>query len=274
MNEPIFTRYLYFKVEVVNSLQWSILDKHLGESLYWAYEMYFSGFQNEIFDFLLAFCLKYNSEIYPHYYIYIQNLYKEWVDKRDDSKIGTIIMLLVNSKVSLTNSLRVIQNVQIKDLNIHIPNFTTQQFSEKELHKYKTLKLTNRMRNWNFLDQVACKYCVRRVMCQELSILYPTIELINFDKWMYHASKTPIWKNRIIKFNGKIEHGTLDVSIDDEEFFEQYDYEPDEQSKKFKEMLWGNRKEKYENLSIADFCVKYGKDSIYICHKIIISKKL
>ena len=64
MNEPIFTRYLYFKVEVANSLQWSILDKHLEESLYWAYEMYFSGFQTETFDFLLAFCSKYNNEIY------------------------------------------------------------------------------------------------------------------------------------------------------------------------------------------------------------------
>jgi hypothetical protein len=63
------------------------------------------------------------------------------------------------------------------------------------------------------------------------------------------------------------------VSIDNESFFEQYDYEPDEQSKNLKKMLWGNNIENYENISKLDFCAKYSKDNIYTFHKIIISKK-
>jgi hypothetical protein len=277
MNEPIFTRYLYVKAEVINSLEWSILDKHLDESLFWAYELYFSGFHNETFDFLLSFCNKYNSEIYTHYYIYIKDLYKEWIQKKDDSMIGTIVNLLIQSKISLTKLLRIIQGVQTKKEkkeDIYIQKFSTQRFSEKQLHKYKTLKLTDKMHNWSFLDQIACKYCVRRVLCIELSLLYPTMEPVNFDKWMDQASKTPIWRQRILKFNGSIDDKTQYVTINNEKFFEQYDYEPDEQSKELKKMLWGNSIENYENISTIDFCKKYGTDNVYIKRKIITSKKI
>lgn len=274
MNEPIFTRYLYFKAEVINSLHWSILDKQLDESLYWAYEMYFSGFKQEVFDFSLQFCKMYNNEIYPHYYIHIQNFNKEWISKKDDCVIGTIIKLLVNSKFSITNLLRINQGIQNNmESNICIPDFDSQRLSEKELHKYKTIKLTKKMHNWSFLNNIACKYYVRRVMCCELSLLYPTVESINFDEWMYHASKTPIWKQRIVNFNGIIDNKQKGVIVDDDDFYEQYDYEPDEQSSDLKDMLWGNDIRKYENMSGDEFCKKYSFDNKYQKHNINIRSK-
>jgi hypothetical protein len=70
MKNPIFTRYLYFKTEVINSLHWSLLEHQYEESLFWAYEIYFSGFQDEIFSFFHEFYKIYQKEIYPEYESY------------------------------------------------------------------------------------------------------------------------------------------------------------------------------------------------------------
>jgi len=45
----IFTRYLYLKDEVEISLLMSILNKTI-DSLFWSFELYFSGFENELFE--------------------------------------------------------------------------------------------------------------------------------------------------------------------------------------------------------------------------------
>ena len=47
----IFTRYLYIKDEVEIALLTNILEKK-EESVFWAYELYFSGFQKEVFQYL------------------------------------------------------------------------------------------------------------------------------------------------------------------------------------------------------------------------------
>ena len=263
MINPIFTRYLYFKNEVVNSLLWSMLEKQHDESLYWIYELYFSGFQEDSFSLMYEFYLTYCQEIYPQYDGFIDKLYQEWkLNKLDHTIIGTIVKLLVESNISLTNMLRIRQNIKV-DKPVDDTEFDTTRMTPAEIHKYNTLKLTKNMRNWSFLNQVACKYCVRRVTCDEMSISCPMVDAINFDKWLYYASYTPIWNTRIKKYNGVIDHETKTVSIENEEFYEIYDYEPDEQSGKLKKMLWGNAIEHYEKISLVSFCKKYGDNNVY-----------
>jgi hypothetical protein len=54
-----------------------------------------------------------------------------------------------------------------------------------------------------------------------------------YDNWLYHAAFIPFWKERIIKYNGEIdvENKKIIFKNDDdlEEFYEQFNYEPDEQ---------------------------------------------
>jgi hypothetical protein len=71
------------------------------------------------------------------------------------------------------------------------------------------------------------------------------------------------WKQRILKFDGKIDDVNQNVIIENEEFNDAYDYEPDEQSKELKKTLWCNDIETYENISVTEFCRKYGKDNVY-----------
>ena len=274
MVTPIFTRYLYFKNEVVNSLHWSMLEKQYDESLYWIYELYFSGFQEETFSLMDKFYVMYSQEIYPQYGNFIEKLYQEWkLNKVNHCIIGTILKLLLESNVSLTNMLRIQQNIHINN-PIDDTIFDTIRLNPVEIHKYHTLKLTKNMRNWNFLNRVACKYYVRRITCDEMSISYPFIETIDFDNWLYYASYTPIWNRRIIKYNGVIDHETKSVSIENDEFSKNYDYEPDEQSRELKKMLWSNDIEHYEKITPSVFCSKYGGDNVYRKINIIISRSI
>ena len=52
MQEEPFTRYLYPKIYVKISLLISLLNHNYDESLFWTYELYYSGFEDEIFDYI------------------------------------------------------------------------------------------------------------------------------------------------------------------------------------------------------------------------------
>lgn len=60
------------------------------------------------------------------------------------------------------------------------------------------------------------------------------IKDIYFNKWLYHASFSPIWFNRIKQYRGYVDYKTRSVEFVDEDvlqmFYNKYGYEPDEQS--------------------------------------------
>ena len=53
------------------------------------------------------------------------------------------------------------------------------------------------------------------------------------DKWLYHASFSPVWRDRILQNGGKIDNRSKKVIFmkeeDMEAFYDKYNYEPDEQ---------------------------------------------
>ena len=52
MSNFIFTRYLYEKQEVGYSLLHALLQKKEEEAIFWARELYDSGFEEELYEFL------------------------------------------------------------------------------------------------------------------------------------------------------------------------------------------------------------------------------
>jgi predicted DNA-binding helix-hairpin-helix protein len=57
------------------------------------------------------------------------------------------------------------------------------------------------------------------------------------NHWLYYASFSPIWKMRINNFSGKIDYEKKVVLFEDdleEDFYNKYNYEPDEQCKELK----------------------------------------
>jgi len=94
-NPPIvFTRYLYVKDEVFATLLIKLLHEDTS-AIYWAYELYFSGFEEELFTYLIKI-------YYDFYYTFnldmlsvIITKYKKWKCERYDEVIREIVQLFL-----------------------------------------------------------------------------------------------------------------------------------------------------------------------------------
>jgi len=83
------------------------------------------------------------------------------------------------------------------------------------------------------------------------------IREIQLNFWEYFSYSTPIWKERFDKYKIKINHEEKTIEFEDEmtsceeyeDFYEQYYYEPDEQSKEVQERSIAD----IPNISINDF---------------------
>jgi len=254
----IFTRYLYSKEDVIHSLFISLLDKNMDEALFWAYELYYSGFQEETLDKLLNF---YN-EIYEkcnsrNFTQFITKQYNSWCATNEDCIVGTIVWNLCYSNYDLSNFVELYFKYNVID-NKDTSKKTKRLrliMSDKDIENYKTI-IHKQGLGWKVLPQV-CRYKVHR----EVSTLYKTtyIDFINefHYHWLYYASFSPIWKGRLSKYNYRICDETKSVVMNDDnedEFYSLYSYTPDEQSLEMQNQILGND---IAQFTIEDFCDKY-----------------
>ena len=85
------------------------------------------------------------------------------------------------------------------------------------------------------------------------------IKTAYYYDWLYYASYSPLWKSRILKHNGVIDQKNHKVEFDDDdidEFYDNFGYEPDEQSKEV------------ENKTIQDIRKERNWQSFYKEHNI------
>lgn len=86
-SELIFTRYLYIKDEVELALVTSLLTKN-EKSLFWAYELYYSGFNKELFILLWQIYYDFYASLNPTFWEYMTKKEKEKnKDKDNESQI-------------------------------------------------------------------------------------------------------------------------------------------------------------------------------------------
>ena len=84
------------------------------------------------------------------------------------------------------------------------------------------------------------------------------------NHWEYYASFSPIWFERIQKFNGKINHATqkilFDTDEDQENFYEEFGLEPDEQKRETQDK---NMKDIKNVRTWASFYEEHKKNGLY-----------
>lgn len=80
----IFTRYLYIKDEVRKSLFIDMILKNEEKSLFWAYELYYSGFKKELINLLWTIYYDIYYTLNPSFYKYFIQQHKAWL-KHDES---------------------------------------------------------------------------------------------------------------------------------------------------------------------------------------------
>ena len=259
----ILTRYLYNHFQVKCSIFLSLLDREKDETLFWCYEMYYSGFQECVFEYLI--------ELYNTLYITrktisdeLNKMYGKWKDEREnDFILGEIVCNLLNYKYSICKFVKKfdkkIKCKENKEKNKYVNKYVTlsQEENEQMIHMYSTKR--NCKYYWKTMKDV-CRFKIRNNMntiCKE-PILYNNLDWSH--NWLKYVLNTPIWQHRIEKYNGTYDSDRMTVnfeSIDDsEEFHNHYDLEPDEQSKQIQINCLGDVNDlQYTNESLIE---KYG----------------
>ena len=116
--------------------------------------------------------------------------------------------------------------------------------NEEELSVYKTIVPTKEIRNWQILKKALVhstneSSSLHLFPLNRKTLSYEELTNLYWYHWEYFASFSPVWKERIDKYGGVLNHDERKVVFEDddmlEEFYSKYGYEPDEQPREIRE---------------------------------------
>jgi hypothetical protein len=239
----VLTRYLYIKQEVLASLAVSIIESNFEEALFWAYEIYYSGFQEDCLEFIPAIYREWFREKNPKLGKFLLNQQKKWLSTKEDSVVGTMIRNLMNREFSVN------PGCLGSELLSEIPKNSVKEFAKDNgfyiqmdasiVDKYKTMEKGDSELP-RLIPGKCCVYGTRKYAnaafgCFHKDTSNKELYLIYRDHWLYYASISPVWRERIDNCNGYINNQlktiTFENEDDQEEFYDEFGYEPDEQPK-------------------------------------------
>jgi len=240
MLPPVFilTRYLYIKEDVWASLMMSVLNKDVDQTLFWVCEMYYSGFEEELAEYLIVLYVEFFRSKNPRL---------EPILRKMATSISEGAHIAASMAINMTAAPRkfVVQDFTVKraDTDVECVDETRIiiRISPDALLKYQ-----NVFKNHDIglparkILQNVCTYSTRKDLVELFQSSHnniPPTKLCEYHRidhnWVYFASFSPIWANRIAEYDGVIdnENCRVDFPNDDcmERFYEEYGYEPDEQ---------------------------------------------
>jgi len=283
---PIFTRYLYYKNDVVLSLILCMLKKDVEKSLFWGYELYYSGFKQEVLDILLFVYEEFYELINPiKIKIFIEKKIMEWkTDYNNHSIVATIIHNIACRPSIITNFYKKYGNSSIETNKIRyiICDYAPKKilyviYDEKTIEKYNTIENDKfGIASYSILKKV-CKYSTIKnafAVFDYVNCYFLEPYLINisrkklrdryFYNWEYYAFFTPIWRDRIKNYLGTVNFELNKIVFKNEEledlFYDQYGIEPDEQPMEITEKTVGINIDETPPIIFEDF-ITYKYDS-------------
>jgi hypothetical protein len=190
----VFTRYLYLKDEVKTALLLSILNKS-DDAIFWAYELYYSGYKNELFAFIWKIYYDFFATLNPTFASYLLKKIgsKEIEDRLVSSIIQNLLIRSFNTDVFLLRTIsecfeldvkiedeleRILENKDYRQLATYILG----NKEEKEIDIYKRVlnyfKLTNQQNLIKELTNSMANNSVSSIVI----LLANVLSLITFDK--------------------------------------------------------------------------------------------
>ena len=109
-SDLVFTQYLYVKDEVRISLLVSILNKS-NSAIFWAYELYNSGFKQELLDLICKIYYDFFATLNPNYDTYLLNNYNKILENNESfehlisSTIEDLILRNYNTDVFMLRNI-------------------------------------------------------------------------------------------------------------------------------------------------------------------------
>ena len=183
----VFTRYLYLKDEVRTALLLSILNKS-DDAIFWAYELYYSGYKNELFAFIWRIYYDFFATLNPSFAAYLSKKLRSNVieDRVVSSIIQNLLIRSFNTDVFLLRTIsecfelnmenELERILETKDYR-QLASYILSNKEEKEIDIYKRVlnyfKLTNQGNLFNEL--ITC-------VSTKIILLANVLSLITFDK--------------------------------------------------------------------------------------------
>lgn len=257
----IFTRYLYNKVEVKQSLFIALLNRRLDESMFWAYELYFSGFTTDVFEYIINVYREIYSLLNPKLVLFIEKMLIAWSDdKTRDWTIGSIITTLINREYDINNFVDIYLGVKCSEnqFNRNQKRKFLITLNDNHIDKYRTI--TGKPEK---ILETACRFSIHKEYNKLFHINVPTRDVLKenyYYHWLYYSLDTPVWRNRIFKHKGKLNHEKKTIEFEDEDnlqhFYSNWGYYPDEQYRDVEEKSLGKIIPD-KPISIMEFCIRY-----------------
>lgn len=246
-----FSRYLYVIDDVKSSLLLAILDHEPKEALYWAYEVYFSGFKDDAFTSLLNISTSMYS---PKVQRFVQQQKTKWEENPEQYwLLGTAAWHLADRPADVSTFVadfcqdpELIDKIENKSITHTRATNITILLEEKDILAYINVETDKP----NHLLKHVLKY-PPRTMCSKIfehdHAKYDGRALYDMwsKQWLYYAAKSPMWQRRIAYHDGIIDDATKTVTFphDDsdleDQFNEKYYYDTDEQPRQIVELCLG-----------------------------------
>jgi len=260
----VFTRYLYPKYNVKHSFIMALLERQLDEALFWGYELYFSGFQEEAMQFINSVYDMFYRGQNPTFAAFLRKMTGQWNTNRNlDECLASIILSLIHKPHDASKFVETIYCVKCKPMEEVTPSLKkTMNIIVKDdyIEKYKTL-VPGCMSPYRVLSSV-CRYPIRSNISRlfEFELSYDIMHEYYVKHWLYYASRSPLWEERLMDAGGEICHETQSVLFPNEDaeetFYDTWAYNPDEQSIEIKKRCIGDPS--IGQLGIVEFCHQFG----------------
>jgi hypothetical protein len=281
-----FSRYLYEVDEVKIALMTSMLDKRRDEALFWAFELYHSGFGKELSEYLTTLYYDFYATLNPKFEKHViqpltlteTSLYEiviNMVTKKhsvDIFMLRTIVARFEIEPSTSTSDILSFASFVLEDKDTSLVYDTLEKLKIPGLD-FKQSRLLMLVRFIQFKQQDADQATEKKrtlfVKCIEGSNVkrldipidnlpayrvlgavtkygideHDYLSLFNLkrdkadiviayrEKWLLHASSSPVWASRIKEYGGSVTESGIVFGDDEkeEDFFNKYNLEPDEQ---------------------------------------------
>ena len=198
----IFTRYLYLKDEVEISLISSILNKRNDEAIFWAYELYYSGFTEDFLGIIWHIYFGFFATLNPSFEAYLITKQKQLCISEEEEEEEEKETLSEKVHVCIAN---IIHNLLIRNYNTDV--FYLREFIVKNDYEsnknvsllaalesknynelaYHIIKCPNDMQVYKKISEVALKYFTEKGLKSKL-----------FNDWVKTSKKVPVDKGIIL----------------------------------------------------------------------------
>jgi hypothetical protein len=197
----VLTRFLYEKHDVLFSLEEAINEgsNALSEAMFWALELYHSGIIQDLYILL-----------------------ERKIEQCSNDNIA--LKQFLQKRIKIESDL----DIQIATIIYHLTTFDITRT------KFAIIQRSNIEKYANPFHDIIPRMVLQHVFSFTLRRKSLRIEHYSNHRWVTYASFSPIWANRIEQYGGfhNPNNGIIEFESDDdfEQFFERYEYEPEEQS--------------------------------------------